>query len=575
MLSQLSKKNIKKKLNLIYRSDNSKKDLTVYADEIFRVINRYNKFGKKRKKIKISEKTSVLICYGDSLINGSKEKSIQIFRKFYEKKLDHFFEVIHFLPFYPSSSDSGFAVKDHYQVDKKLGDWSDISKFSKNNNIMADVVINHASSKGLWFKNFLTNRSPGKDYFLRVNKKFDISKVIRPRENRLLKKISIFKKDNLIWRTFSDDQIDLNFRNPKVLLRFLKIMINLANYGVNIFRLDAIAYLWKKSGSKCVNLKETHEIIKLLRIVCDSLKSKPTIITETNLPENENLSYFGTRKNESHWIYNFSLPPLLVHSFLFENSTYLNKWSKNLPQTKIGNNYLNFIASHDGIGMRPVEGYLNKKKLSKFFKRLKKNGGQLSYRKVQNSSKKVYEANITLFNAFQKTDYDKRGKYFLERYISAHAIMVAFEGIPAIYFNSIFGTSNDEYKYIISGNKRDLNRYKWNKKRLENLLKNKNTKQSIFYHKIMNLLSIKKQNKAFHPNAKRENLNIGKKIFCFRRTSLDKKQVIYNITNLSSKNQKFNLNCNFKNFKNLLDKSKINRKFELQPYETLWLSHNN
>ncbi len=573
MLSQLSKKNIKKKLSAIYNFDISKKNLNIYANEIFRVINTSNKFRKRGKKLKISEKTSVLICYADSLSNGNKEKTIKIFRKFYKKKLDHFFEVIHFLPFYPSSSDSGFAVKDHYQVDKKLGDWSDISGLSKKINIMADVVINHASSKGLWFKNFLTNKSPGKNYFLAVNKKFDISKVVRPRENRLLKKISIFKKNNLIWRTFSDDQIDLNFRNPKVLLRFIKIMINLANHGVNIFRLDAIAYLWKKSGSKCVNLKETHEIIRLLRIVCDSLKSKPTIITETNLPENENLSYFGKRNNESHWIYNFSLPPLLVHSFLFEDSTYLNKWSKNLPQTKIGNNYLNFIASHDGIGMRPVEGYLDKKKLSKFFKRLKKNGGQLSYRKVQNSSKKVYEANITLFNAFQKTDYDKRGKYFLERYISAHAIMVAFEGIPAIYFNSIFGTSNDDYKYIISGNKRDLNRYKWNKKRLENLLKNKNAKQSIFYHKMMNLLSIKKQNKAFHPNAKRENLNMGKKIFCFKRTSLDNSQIIYNITNLSSKYLKLKYNNKFTTYKNLLGKTRSNSKIELKPFETLWLSN--
>ncbi len=573
MLSQPNKKNIKKKLNSIYRLDYSKQDLGVYANEIFRVINIHNKFVKKRKKIKISEKTSVLICYADSLLNGNRGKTIKIFKKFYKKKLDHFFEIIHFLPFYPSSSDSGFAVKDHYQVDKKLGDWSDISSLSKNINIMADVVINHASSKGLWFKNFLNNKSPGKEYFLRVNKKFDISNVVRPRENRLLKKISIFKKDNLLWRTFSDDQIDLNFKNPRVLLRFVKIMINLVNHGVTIFRLDAIAYLWKKSGSKCVNLKETHEIIKLLRLVCNSLKSKPIIITETNLPEKENLSYFGLNNNESHWIYNFTLPPLLVHAFLFEDSTYLNKWSKNLPSTKIGNNYLNFIASHDGIGMRPAEGYLNKKSLSKFFKRLKKNGGQLSFRKIQGSSKKVYEANITLFNAFQKTDSDKKGKYFLERYVSAHAIMIAFEGIPAIYFNSIFGTSNDDYRYIISGNKRDLNRYKWNKDKLENLLKNKNSKQSAFYQKIMNLIFIKKQNKAFHPNAKRKKFYFGKKIFCFKRTSLDNKQTIYNITNLSSEHQKLNIGNKFKKYKDLLNKSKSTKNLELEPYETLWLSN--
>ena len=464
-------------------------------------------------------------------------------------------------------------MKDHYRVDKKLGDWSDINRQSKKTNIMADIVINHASSKGLWFKNFLRNKSPGKEYFLTVSKKFNISKVIRPRENKLLKRIGIFKKNNLLWRTFSEDQIDLNFKNPKVILRFIKIIINLANNGVTIFRLDAIAYLWKRSGSKCVNLKETHEIIRLIRIVCNSLKSKPIIITETNLPEKENLSYLGVNNNESHWIYNFSLPPLLVYSFLFEDSTYLNKWSKNLPTTKIGNNYLNFIASHDGIGMRPVEGYLNKDRLSKFFKRLKKNGGQLSYRKIQGSSKKVYEANITLFNAFQKTDYDRKGRYFLERYISAHAIMIGFEGIPAIYFNSIFGTSNDEHKYIISGNKRDLNRYKWNKNRLENLLKNKTSKESIYYQRIMDLIFIKKQNKAFHPNAKRENFNLGKKIFCFKRTSLDKKQIIYNITNLSSKYQILNLNNKFKKFKNLLGGSKISYGLKLKPYETLWLSN--
>ena len=286
------------------------------------------------------------------------------------------------------------------------------------------------------------------------------------------------------------------------------------------------------------------------------------------------MSYFVVKNHESHWIYNFSLPQLLVYSFLFEDSTYLNKWSNNLPSTKIGNNYLNFIASHDGIGMRPAEGYLDKECLSKFFKRLKKNGGQFSYRKIQGSSKKkVYEANITLFNALQKTDYDKKGKYFLERYISAHAIMIAFEGIPAIYFNSIFGTSNDEYKYIISGNKRDLNRYKWNKKRLENFLKDKSSKQRIFYKNIMKLLYIKRQNKAFHPNAKRVNLSLGKKIFGFKRISLDKKQTILVITNLSSKYQKINIDNNFKYYKNLLAQSKISRNFTLQPFETLWLSN--
>ena len=149
-----------------------------------------------------------------------------------------------FLPFYPSSSDSGFAVKDHYKIENRLGNWSDIKKISKSNNIMADMVINHSSARGLWFKNFLKNKRPGKDYFLKVNSKFNVSKVVRPRDHKLLKKINIFKKTDYLWRTFSPDQIDLNFKNPSVLLRFVKIMIHLINNGVTIFRLDAIAYLW-------------------------------------------------------------------------------------------------------------------------------------------------------------------------------------------------------------------------------------------------------------------------------------------------------------------------------------------
>ena len=301
----------------------------------------------------------------------SEKKINKSFSNFFQKKLKKYFNTIHFLPFYPSSSDSGFAVKDHYKVENKLGNWKDIRNISKLSNIMADMVINHASARGLWFKNFLKKKEPGKDYFLTVDSKFDISNVVRPRDHKLLKKIKIFKKSDYLWRTFSADQIDLNFRNPYVLIQFIKIMIHLINNGVTIFRLDAIAYLWKENGTKCINLKQTHEIIKLLRNIINLLNIQTTIITETNLPEKENLTYFG-KNDEANWIYNFSLPPLLIHAFLFENSSYLNKWSNKLPKTKNGNCYLNFIASHDGIGIRPTEGIFDNKTLNNFIKRLKK-----------------------------------------------------------------------------------------------------------------------------------------------------------------------------------------------------------
>ncbi len=575
MLSHLNKKKIKFKLNSIYKSTNYRKNINLYSREIIEIIEKFNK-KKNKKKIIISEKTSLMICYGDSIYSKDQKRTIKTFKRLYNKRLKQYFDSIHFLPFYPSSSDSGFAVKDHYKIDKKFGNWSDISNFSKNNKIMADIVINHSSARGLWFRNFLKEKKPGKDYFLTVNNKFNVSKVIRPRDHKLLKKIDIFKKNKFIWRTFSPDQIDLNFKNPSVLLRFIKIMINLINHGVSIFRLDAIAYLWKENGTKCINLKQTHEIIKLFKIISGFLNIQTLIVTETNLPEKENISYFGKHKDEANWIYNFTLPPLLIHAFLFENSSFMNKWSKKLPLTKPGNNYLNFIASHDGIGMRPVEDILDSKTTKNFLKRLKKNGSKFSYRRVQNGSKKIYEANITVFNALQKSDFDITGKFFLERYLSAHSIMISFDGIPALYFNSLFGKSNDEAKYIITGNNRDVNRYKWNEDNLIMRLKNEKSKQYIFYKNITDLLSIRRKHKAFHPNALRTTIDLGSKIFCLKRVSIDKKQTIICITNVTSMTQNPKLNKKYNTWKNLINpKIKFNRKdyFRLKPFETMWLTN--
>ena len=573
MIIQKDQKKIISILKKIYRQILTKQNIDLLKNEIVQLIEDFNKKN-RLNKINISEKTSLVISYGDN-IYSSQSSSMKIFQKFFQKNLEKLFDTIHFLPFYPSSSDSGFAVKDHYQIDKKIGNWSDLKKISKSKKIMADVVINHASARGLWFKNFLKRKKPGKDYFLTVNSKFNTSKVVRPRDHKLLKKIKIFEKNDYLWRTFSPDQIDLNFKNPSVLLRFIKIIIYLINNGVTIFRLDAIAYLWKQNGTKCINLSQTHEIIKLLRVVTSLLNVQTLIITETNLPEKENLSYFG-KNNEANWVYNFSLPPLLIHAFLFENSSYLNQWSRKLPSTKHGNCYLNFIASHDGIGIRPTEGILNEKTLSSFLKRLKKNGSKFSYRKVQNKSKKVYEANITVFDALKKSDFDPKGLFFLERYVSAHAIMISFEGIPAVYFNSLFGKSNDEAKYIITGNNRDVNRYKWNFNNITTKLRDKKSKQSIFYRNIGALLEIKRKQKAFHPNASRININLGPKIFCFKRISKDKKQSIICMTNLSSKIQ----TPNFKKIGSYRDLLNSNLKFRegtsliLKPFQTVWLTNN-
>ena len=570
MLSKNNKKSLEKIFNKIYKSKNNINKL--YIREIIYLINKYNK-NRKKEDLKINESTSLVICYGNSVTDGNK-KSLKVFNKFYKKYLKNNFNSVHFLPFYPSSSDSGFAVKDHYKIEPRLGSWKDVKLISKNCNVMADLVINHSSARGLWFSNFLKNKSPGKDYFFTVDKNFNSKKVIRPREHKLLKKIKLFNETKYLWRTFSPDQIDLNFKNPKVLIRFIKIIFNLINNGVRIFRLDAIAYLWKENGNTCINHTNTHNIIKFIRLVCNLLKTECIIITETNLPEKENLSYFGNN-DEANWVYNFSLAPILVYSLLFEDSNKITKWSKNFPIAKLNNNYLNFIASHDGIGMRPIEGILSTNTQKKFLSRLKKNGGEFSYRKVQGVKKKVYEANITLFNAFKCSDFDKSGIFGFERYMAAHTIMISFDGIPAIYFNSMFGNSNDNSKYIISGNKRDLNRYRWNKDKIEDHLKDQNSKQNKYYKNMSNILAIRSKQKAFHPNAIRKTLKLGANFFGIKRISTDNKQSIYCITNMTSKLQLLKVNKNVFYKRNLFNSklTKKSGKIQFEPFQTVWLTN--
>ena len=571
---------ILKRLNFVYRSIISEEETLEYSKKINKLINIYkDKEPKNSTKDYWSENTILLITYADSINRGLSGKTLNDFGKFYKQYLEKFINSIHFLPFFPSSGDGGFSVKNHNDVDKAYGTWEDIQSLSKKANIMTDLVLNHSSSKGDWYKNFLDDKNPGKNYFYVVDKNYDCSKVVRPRDHDLLTEIELQNKKKFLWCTFSHDQIDLNFKNPDVLLEFIRLILKLSSYGIKIFRLDAVAFIWKQPGTTCLNLSQTHEIIKLLRDIVDQLDKNLIIVTETNLPKQENLSYFG-KNDEAHWIYNFSLPPLIVNTFLFEDSVALTKWSMKMPPAQLGNAYLNFIASHDGIGMRPAEGVLSDKEIKKMLQRLKKNGSKFSMRKLSNNEEKVYEANISLFNALQFTDSDLKGKFALKRFIAAHCIILAIEGVPAFYFNSLFATKNDEETFASTGVKRNLNRYKWHYSTLVNLIKTNNTIEKNCYETFKKLISIRKIQPAFHPNATQFTLNLDKNIFAVWRQSRDRKQSIFALTNVSSKTIKLNTNkINLIDdeqwFDLLSQETKItdDQYIKLMPFQSLWITN--
>ena len=528
---------ILKRLNYIYKSIISEDKTLEYSKKINRLINHYKKSEVKNEtKGTWSENTILLITYADSINKGISGKSLNNFGTFYKKYLKKFINSIHFLPFFPSSGDGGFSVKNHFEVDETFGTWEDIKDLSKNANIMTDLVLNHASSKGLWYKNFLKEKRPGKNYFYIVDEDYDRSKVVRPRDHNLLSEIKFLNEKKFLWCTFSHDQIDLNFKNPEVLLEFINLILTLASYGIKIFRLDAVAFIWKKSGTTCLNLPQTHEIIKLLRDIVDQLEKDIIIVTETNLPKQENLSYFG-KNDEAHWVYNFPLPPLIINTFLFEDSSALTNWSMKMPPAQIGNAYLNFIASHDGIGLRPAEGLLSPRELDGLIENIRESGGEISMRRTPQGDLTPYEANISLYSAMERPIDGEVDDFQMARFICAHTIMLALEGLPAIYIHSLLGTENNREGMIHSGRARTINRYHWEADDLYAALDDDGRHHKAVFAEMKRLIQIRIAQDAFHPNATQYTLHFSDQIFAFWRESLDRKQSLFALHNVSSERQ--------------------------------------
>lgn len=525
-----------------------------------------------------SEKTLMMITYADT-ITETNEKPLKTLKSFLDDRLKNLISHVHILPFFPYCSDDGFAVKDFYAVKPKLGSWEDIQTLANDYVLMADLVINHGSSKSEWFKKFKDNTPPYDNYYFCVEpEKFDISEATRPRTSRLLREVDTLDGKKHVWCTFSHSQIDFNFKNPEVLLEFIRIIIFYLSQGVRVFRLDAVGYLWKQSGTACLNLPQTHEIIRLLRTFLSVISPEAVIITETNIPNQENLSYFGNG-NEAHCIYNFSLPPLLINTLVTGDCTGLKQWMSSIPQAQPGTAYFNFIASHDGIGLRPAENLLLENDLEQLLQTMKNFGGKISYRTSNHGKRKPYEVNISLVDALKGT-IEGEDLLGIERFICAQAIMLSLEGIPGIYIHSLLGTTNDYEKVNKSQKKRSINRTKWNKSELDQALDSDEKQNHKIFQQFKHLLGIRRQEKAFHPNAKQFILHLGTTVYGFRRESLDGKDAIYCLFNISLQNQiipldALNINQDEKWLDLLTQKhyEKNNCCIFMTPYQVIWLKN--
>lgn len=524
-----------------------------------------------------NERDVVAISYGDSFIEAD-EAPLKTLHHFLKTQFSDVINSVHILPFYPWTSDDGFAVINYKQVNDKLGGWQDVENITQDFKVMADLVINHCSSRSEWFERFKQGQEPEKDYFISVDPETDLSLVTRPRTSPLLKEVRTADGDKHVWCTFSHDQVDLNFANPQVLAEMVSIVNFYLERGITIFRLDAVAFLWKELGTTCLNLPQTHEMVRLFRTLIEHKSPKAILITETNIPNRENLAYFGNA-NEAHLIYNFALPPLLLHAMLTGNGFYLNNWLMSMPPAQDGTTYFNFIASHDGIGLRPVEGILSDEEINRIADVMQSFGGRISWRNLSDDEVRPYEINISLYDAMGGT-IDGKDEWQMDRFICAHAIMISLEGLPAFYIHSLLATRNDLKKMEDSGNNRAINRHNWDCKELTERLGDPESHHSQVLQRLKALLEIRVEQSAFHPNATQYTLHLGEGIFAFWRQSRKRDQSIFCIFNISTQPQQFGLSSinlvETAGWYDLLSGKEFDDLYasiELEPYQAMWITN--
>jgi len=523
-----------------------------------------------------SEQDIILITYGDS-IQQPDEVPLQTLHEFLSLHLKGSINSVHILPYFPYSSDDGFSVIDYKTVNPSLGDWNDIERIHNDFNLMTDLVINHVSRENLWFIEYLSKQQPGSDYFIEMPQDTDTSQVVRPRSTPVLTPVHTHDGIRYVWATFGEDQIDANFANPDVLFEFIDILLLYVAKGSRFIRLDAIAFLWKKAGTRCINLRETHEVVKLLRDILDVVAPGTVLITETNVPNGENLSYFGN-SDEAHMVYQFTLPPLLLHALYHGNSHYLSQWAKDMPRPPKNCTYLNFIASHDGIGLRPAEGILPEQEVQALVDAMHEYKGYVSMRTDTFGKESPYEINIALFDALKGTHLGL-DDYQVPRFIAAHTIMIALQGIPALYIHSLIATTSDHQGVEQTGRTRSINRRKWQYDELLDLLNNPTAAHGTVFHELKRQLQIRRKHPAFHPSALQETLSLGDNLFAFWRTSLDQQQHILCINNISPEIQILTLpehpiTEGSGVWRDLIERTALGkgaRSLKLYPYQCTWL----
>lgn len=558
--------------------------LSVKIEKIIYEFQPKHSAGIKNKKDWLDESDIMLITYGDQIKEDKREPlgSLEDFLKIHLKDTVN---SVHIISFYPYSSDDGFSVTNYFKVNPGFGKWKHIKEISDNFNLMFDAVINHISVGSKWFKGYLEGESQYDNFFIEVSDNSSLSMAARPRTSPLITRFRTSIGEKYIWTTFSSDQVDLNYKNEKVLIRIIRLLLFYISRGARFIRLDAAGYLWKEKGTRCIHLEKTHKIIQLIRCILEIAAPGVILVTETNAKHKDNVSYLGNGHNEAHMVYQFPLPPLVLDAFYRGDASHLLRWAGSISTVPGKTAFLNFLASHDGIGIIPVTDILSREEISEMTKNIKKRGGHLSYKTNNDGTRSVYELNINYFDAISDTGEEE--DLSIKKFICSQAILLSLAGVPGIYIHSLLGTAvrmegkTMEMEKNKDCGKRSISRKKFIRKKLEEEISDHDNIRHKVFNKYKELIKKRTAERAFHPDGEQKIIYKNKHIFAFIRTSVEGLEKVICLHNVSKKIQRIKIKPEESGIKSgfftdIISEREMEARsgildFTIRPYEFLWL----
>ncbi len=532
------------RLSRIYNEDVAE----VYIDELERILKVYHAHKppamlEKEQDFtpgeRFTEEDIILITYGD-LMEEEGQASLATLADFCDTYLEGTINTLHILPFFPYSSDRGFSITDFETVDPRIGTWQDIEDMEGRYQLMFDGVINHISSKSRWFQEFLNGSQYYRDFFISYNSPDELSEeeramIFRPRTSDILSRFMTINGPRYVWTTFSRDQVDLNYPNPNVLMRVIDILLLYVRHGADIIRLDAVTYLWSQPGTRCVHLEQTHEIVKLFRDILNTVAPGVAIITETNVPHHENISYFGNGSDEAQMVYNFALPPLVLHSFYSGDATILTEWARSLKTPSQQTTFFNFLDSHDGVGLMAVKDLLEAEDIALIINRARSHGGLISYKSGEHGEDVPYELNITWYSAINGDDNGDDIAFQVKRFVASRVIALVLQGVPGIYLHGLIGSQNDVNAVVETESNRAINRTVISRCSLDEALLDPFSKTSRINRELGRLLNLRTRIRAFHPNGPQKVLSVSPSVFALLRHTPEGDKPVLALTNVTER----------------------------------------